>query len=230
LPSGWFRASGRGSPEDFELLRLGPLVRGCFGPYERTITESYRRIFVDLDDLARQIVAWVPEPRNILEVGCGEGALTERLASAFTDRAVTAIDVTPQVGRLFAGDRARVKFRCQHAEDLAEAEPSSFDLVVLSDVLHHVPAAERRKLLSAVRRLLAPDGTLAFKDWCPSTTPIHWMCASSDRYITGDDVRYSTVEDWRNLLFDVFGPDSIRSEARIRPWSNNFAFRICPQD
>jgi 2-polyprenyl-6-hydroxyphenyl methylase/3-demethylubiquinone-9 3-methyltransferase len=134
------------------------------------------------------------------------------------------------VGRLFSGDRAHVTFRQETVDALAVGEHSSFDLVILGDVMHHVPTAERRNLLRAIRRRLAQDGSLVFKDWCPSATAIHWMCAASDRYLTGDDVHFATVAESRALVADVFGPDGIRADGRVRPWSNNFVFLVRPRD
>jgi ubiquinone/menaquinone biosynthesis C-methylase UbiE len=83
-----------------------------FGPYEHGVAEMYRRIFVDLDNLAELMRIWVPRAQRILEVGCGEGAMTERLVKAYPSASVTAIDITPKVGRLFRGDASAVTF-CQ---------------------------------------------------------------------------------------------------------------------
>jgi 2-polyprenyl-3-methyl-5-hydroxy-6-metoxy-1,4-benzoquinol methylase len=210
------------------MVRLGPLVRRSFGRYERPITEAYRRLFVDLDDFAGRMAGWVVEPRRILEIGCGEGAMTERLARTFINATITAIDITPNVGRLFSGDAARVSFRCETAEGLAERESSSFALIVLCDVLHHVPPHARRSLLFAARRLLTPGGALVFKDWSLSAAPIHWVCGMLDRYIAGDDVQYVTIAEAKALLTDIFGPDAVRAESRVRPWANNFALLVRP--
>ncbi|HJU15695.1 MAG TPA: class I SAM-dependent methyltransferase [Stellaceae bacterium] len=210
------------------MIRVGPLVRRSFGRYERPIAEIYRRIFVDLDDFVSRIAEWAAEPHRILEIGCGEGAMTERLVRTFAGATVTGIDITPNVGRLFSGDTARVTFRREAADELAESEPSLFDLIVLCDVVHHVPPHARQALLSAARRLLAPDGALVFKDWSPSATPIHWLCDIADRYITGDDVRYATSDEAKALLCDIFGPGAIRAESRVRPWANNFALLVHP--
>jgi 2-polyprenyl-3-methyl-5-hydroxy-6-metoxy-1,4-benzoquinol methylase len=157
-------------------MRPGPLIRGLFGPYERVITEAYRGLFVDLDDFAGRLQVWVPQPRRILEVGCGEGAMTERLSRAYPAATVTGIDITPKIGRLFRGDAARVEFFRKSVEDVARDEPASFDLVVLCDVVHHVPLVERQPLLSAVGRAISAEGSLVIKDWIVSTTPIHWLC------------------------------------------------------
>src|ERR1700737_3902722 len=74
-----------GCPEVLEPMRPGPLIRRSFGPYERVITEAYRRVFTKLDDFIGLVLVWVPQARRILEVGCGEGAITERLVEAYPD-------------------------------------------------------------------------------------------------------------------------------------------------
>jgi len=129
------------------MMRPGPLIRGLFGRYELAITETYRRLFVDLDDFTDRLQDWVPRPHRILGVGCGEGAMTERLSRAYPDATVTGIDITPRIGRLFRGDATRVRFFRKSVEDVARDEPASFDLVVLCDVVHHVPPLERQPLL-----------------------------------------------------------------------------------
>jgi 2-polyprenyl-6-hydroxyphenyl methylase/3-demethylubiquinone-9 3-methyltransferase len=208
------------------MMRPGPLIRGLFGPYERTVTEAYRRFFVDLDDFVERLLVWVPQPRRILEVGCGEGAITERLSRADPHATVTGIDITSRIGRLYRGDAARVRFFPKSIEDVARDEPASFDLVVLCDVLHHVPPPERQPLLAAINRAMTREGSLAVKDWIVSTSPIHWLCSISDRYLTGDDVNFFTVASAKTVLTTAFGPDAIRGEALVRPWSNNVAFLV----
>jgi 2-polyprenyl-6-hydroxyphenyl methylase/3-demethylubiquinone-9 3-methyltransferase len=81
-------------------VRPGPLIRRLTGPFEHQTAEAYRRVFVDLDELARVMSAWVPQARRILEVGCGEGAMTERIARMYPTASVIAIDISPSVGRL----------------------------------------------------------------------------------------------------------------------------------
>ena len=82
-------------------MSLGSSVRRLFGPLEAPVTDLYRSFFVNLELQVRQVRDWVPGARNILEVGCGEGAVCERLATEFPTARVTGIDITPRVGRLF---------------------------------------------------------------------------------------------------------------------------------
>jgi 2-polyprenyl-3-methyl-5-hydroxy-6-metoxy-1,4-benzoquinol methylase len=207
-------------------MRPGPLIRRLFGPYERGVAEAYRRIFIDLNALAELMSAWVPQAHKILEVGCGEGAMTERIARTYPAAAVTAIDITPNVGRLFRGHTSAVTFCQETVEAVACREPASFDLVVLSDVMHHVPADARRSLMGSINQALAPNGSLLFKDWVISASPIHWLCAASDRYLTGDDVAYFTMGSINALVIDVFGPGTIRRTDTVKPWHNNVAVLV----
>jgi 2-polyprenyl-3-methyl-5-hydroxy-6-metoxy-1,4-benzoquinol methylase len=207
-------------------VHLGPAIRSMFGPYERGVAEAYKRVFVDLDDFAGRLRLWVPRPARILEVGCGEGAMVERLARIYPSAVITGIDIKPTVGRLYQGDTTRVTFLQRTADDVARHEPASFDLVVLCDVLHHVPPLERPSLLSAISHAMAPGGSLAVKDWIISSTPIHGLCWLADRYITGDDVEFFTTESIKALLIGAFSFDAIRDEALVRPWSNNIAYHI----
>lgn len=207
-------------------MRPGPIIRRLFGPYEHTVTEAYRRFFVDLDEFAKLMCAWVPQAQRILEVGCGEGAMTERIVRTYPTAAVTAIDITPSVGRLYRGRTSTVTFSRETAEDVARREPASFDLVVLADVIHHVPRDARQSLLSAIKQAMAANGSLVLKDWVASATPIHWLCVMSDRYLTGDDVAYCTIEGINTLVTNTFGSGAIRQIDTSRRRPNNVVFLV----
>jgi SAM-dependent methyltransferase len=224
LPRAKFRSVN--STEGWVIMPLGPVIRRLFGPYERGVAETYRRLFINLDALANLMSAWVPNAERILEVGCGEGAMTERIVRTYPAASVTAIDITPNVGRLFRGKTSDVTFCQETVAAVADREAASFDLVILSDVMHHVPADLRRPLLGAIKQAMAPDGILVFKDWVISTSLIHWLCAASDRYVTGDDVAYFTMESLNALVTEAFGPGVIRRKDTVKPWHNNVALLI----
>jgi 2-polyprenyl-3-methyl-5-hydroxy-6-metoxy-1,4-benzoquinol methylase len=204
-------------------MKLGPLVRRMFGPFERQVSEAYRSIYIDIDAFVDMVHQWRPAASRILEVGCGEGAVTQRLNAAYPNATITAIDITPKVGRLFSESTDRVRFVCCTVQEIAKVEPAQFDLVVLSDVLHHVPRELRQGILDAIRTALAPGGTLVFKDWQRSFTPIHWLCYASDRWITGDRISYMTRTEMRDHLASSFGEAALVAEARVKPWWNNIA-------
>lgn len=209
-------------------MALGPLVRRLFGRHERRVAELYRSIYVDIDAYVDRVRQWVPDARRILEVGCGEGAVTERLAAAYPEAEITAIDISPRLGRLYRGPADRVRFLQRTVQEIAAAEPGRYDLAMLADVLHHVPVPLRGELLDAVRAALAPGGAFVFKDWERSATPIHWLCHASDRWLTGDEVAYMKRGEAKAALARSFGNGSIAAEAWVRPWRNNFMMLVRP--
>jgi len=210
-------------------MRPGPLIRRLFGPFEHAVAEAYRGVFVDLDEVAALMRAWVPEARRILEVGCGEGAMTERIVRSYPAATVMAFDISPRVGRLYRGPASRVTFRQETAEGVARREPASFDLVVLADVIHHVPPHARHSLLGAIKQSMAANGSLIFKDLVPSATLLHCICALSDRYLTGDNVAYCTVDDINALLTSSFGSGAIRKFEILRRQPNNVVVLVRAQ-
>jgi len=209
-------------------MPIGPAIRRAFGPFEHQITAAYRAIYVNLDDYVDAVRAWVPEAPEILEVGCGEGAVTERLVVAYPAARITAIDITPRTGRLYRGPAERVRFRQCTVQEIATQEPGRFDLVMIADVMHHVPLALRKDLLDAARTCLAADGSLIFKEWERRRTPIHWMCHASDRWLTGDRVSYLSRDEGRALLTQTFEAAALVDERRVAPWRNNIMTLVRP--
>ena len=113
-------------------------------------------------------------------------------------------------------------------QDIAAREPGSFDLVILSDVIHHVPDALRSDILGAIRAALKPGGRFVFKDWARSFSPIHWLCHAGDRWLTGDRVRYVDSAEAERMIAEAFPGGRISARAFVRPWRNNFAFLVEP--
>ncbi len=161
-------------------------------------------------------------------MGCGEGAVTERLRALYPAADITAIDLTARLGRLYRGPRERVRFIQRPVQDVAAAEPGRYDLVVLCDVLHHVPESAPPVAARRDSTTLAPGGVLVFKDWERTGTPIHWLCYASDRWITGDRIAYMTRDEMRARLSRSFGEAALVAEARTAPRPNNVATLVRP--
>ncbi|MGA3402674.1 MAG: class I SAM-dependent methyltransferase [Acetobacteraceae bacterium] len=204
------------------------MIRGMFGPYERWISDGYRALYLDIGDLAERVHQWRPVARKILEVGCGEGAVTEQLHATYPTAEITSIDITPRLGRLYRGSRDGVRFIQCHVQEIAATEPGQYDLVVLCDVLHHVPAASRQELLDAIRITMASGGVFIFKDWERNATPIHWLCHASDRWLTGDRISYMTRAEMRETLVRSFGEPALVAEASVARWRNNIVTLVRP--
>ena len=204
-------------------MSIGSKVRRMFGRHERLVSALWRSGFIDLDHFVAQLRTCVPSARSILEIGCGEGAGTERLARAYPDASILAIDIAPNLGRLYRGPKDNVCFRQVAVTELVNAHAASFDLIVMCDVLHHIPADLRPHIIAAARKLLAPGGTFLFKEWERRPTPIHWVAFAADRWLTGDRVQFVTEGEAARLLASEFDGATAKTSFRVRPWRNNFA-------
>ena len=94
---------------------------------------------------------------RVLDLGCGDGALTAKLAEA----GLAARGVDPSRVALERGRRnhPRLELVAPAAGGRLPFADSSFDAVVSIHVLQHVP--DTQTLMSEARRVLVPGGTIA---------------------------------------------------------------------
>lgn len=122
------------------------------------VSEYPRGKFV-LDTLERYVPSFRPDGARVLDVGCGDAGVL----IAFAERGAEATGIEPNASSLERGTvRAeehgvRLDLRIGNAESLPFAD-SSFDLVVLDNVLEHV--ADRDRTLAEIQRVLKPAGLL----------------------------------------------------------------------
>jgi SAM-dependent methyltransferase len=102
-------------------------------------------------------------PESVLDVGCGEGVLTEQWAARLGEGRVVGIDLDdPKLRAQWESrHRANLEFRAEEATSLSFAD-DEFDLAAAIEVLEHVPEPEatlaemarvaRRSLLVSVPR------------------------------------------------------------------------------
>jgi SAM-dependent methyltransferase len=105
-------------------------------------------------------------PASMLEIGCGTGSLTLRLADALPGAHIVGLDPDPDaLARARAKDPvARIDWLQGTATELPMAE-GSFDRVVASLVLHHLTTTEKRAALAEAYRVMGPGGRLHVADW-----------------------------------------------------------------
>jgi ubiquinone/menaquinone biosynthesis C-methylase UbiE len=113
-------------------------------------------------------VAAVPSPgAKVLEIGCGTGAVTEKLVAR--GASVTAVDQNPEMverarARLMHSPPGAVSFIERTASEIDVFPPASFDAVVACLSLSEMSRWERMFVLKAALRALRPGGVLAIAD------------------------------------------------------------------
>jgi 2-polyprenyl-3-methyl-5-hydroxy-6-metoxy-1,4-benzoquinol methylase len=91
---------------------------------------------------------------KILDYGCGIGLLSRALASRFGDAVVHGFDPSPGS---FAAVPAELRARGCFSTDPSKLD-RDYDVVVLANVMHHVPVRERSALIRSLRDRVAPCG------------------------------------------------------------------------
>jgi glycosyltransferase involved in cell wall biosynthesis/SAM-dependent methyltransferase len=104
---------------------------------------------------------------SALDLGCGKGAFTARLASLA--RRVTGVELSEIAVAKARAAHPKIRFMRGDARRLKDLDlpPKSFDLVVCSDVIAYFTPREAESFLEEVSGLLAPGGTLFLAAWSP---------------------------------------------------------------
>ena len=142
--------------------------------YFGSMVESYdsliRRAVPRYDEMTARLLDYVPrDARSVLELGCGTGNLSLRLARALPAASLTLVDGSPE---MVAVTRSRIE-AAAHRPVNAPAylavrfeqltlPAHSIDLVVSSISLHHV--VDKATLYRRIRTVLRSGGRLCFAD------------------------------------------------------------------
>lgn len=95
--------------------------------------------------------------RSVIDLGCGTGYLTRRLAALFPDAAVTGLDSDPAMLAKAAADPSRIAWR---QGDIGQWRPDAPpDLIFSNAALHWLP--DHPALFADLAGRIAPGGVLA---------------------------------------------------------------------
>jgi tRNA (cmo5U34)-methyltransferase len=135
-------------------------------------------------DVVCDLLAALPRP-DVLELGCGDGRLTEHLLGRLPQVRVTAVDASAGMLRL-ARDRltafpGRVTLRHAGMEDRAALGDGPYGAVVTSLAVHHLDDPAKRALYRLVRASLAPGGPLVMADLVSPAGPAP-LAVAADRW------------------------------------------------
>jgi ubiquinone/menaquinone biosynthesis C-methylase UbiE len=102
----------------------------------------YRRLMASFEEDLDQLLAQA-DPLSVLDVGCGEGVLTERWARTLAPRPVTGIDLPdPKLQEHWAArELPNLEFHAARAERLPFAD-AEVDLVAAIETLEHLSQPE----------------------------------------------------------------------------------------
>lgn len=204
--------------DDALLAEQLAYYRAGAAAYDRPYTrhQELRDLLATVDDL--------PIAGDVLELACGTGQWTSRLAARA--RSVTAVDAAPETLALARARTASPAVRFVRADLFAWRPPRRYDTVFFAFWLSHVPPARLPAFWDTVAAALAPGGRAVFVDDGPAAAadeellarhPIPTVLRRLD-----DGSRHRVVKvfhDPRTLTRDL----TTRGwSVRIRPLANTF--------
>jgi len=154
--------------------------------------------------IAADVAAVAPDGARVLEVGCGPGRLSIRLAREH-GLDVTGLDLDPAMikrarenaDRPGEGDERRPSFLVGDVASLAFSD-GSFDLVVSTLSMHHW--ANPRAGLAEIGRVLRPGARALVWDLRPGIVPFHKLMRDPAELTNGSPLRVVSATPWRWAL------------------------------
>lgn len=135
---------------------------------ERGINQRHLRIMQWLKQFGLQ------DGMRVLEIGCGIGTQTELLAEKLPNGYLLAMDISPrsiEMAKQRLAGKKQVDLRCGDIVTLDV--DGTFDMIVLPDVLEHIPISEHEILFQKLAKLLKPEGQVVIH--IPSPQSLEWV-------------------------------------------------------
>lgn len=190
------------------------------------------------DRLAQSLTGWVgdrdADGLNLLEIGCGTGALTEILLKELSSVSITALDIAPEMikaaeqrvlssavndSESYKSLSARLQFLHADVEVWALDAPSnSFDLIVSNACFQWL--SNQGSTLGHLRRLLRPGGMLVFTTFGPDTfhelhKSFHEVYRASGMEPQRHGLSFQSTDQWKEWLKEA-GFSNIQFEREVR--------------
>ena len=103
----------------------------------------------------------VSKAASILEIGCGIGTFTGLLARKVERSRILAVDISPaSVAAAQERLKGRRNLEMRVMDVVTDPLPGKFDMIVLPDVLEHIPEGDRPALFKKMAAALNTDGKI----------------------------------------------------------------------
>jgi short-subunit dehydrogenase/SAM-dependent methyltransferase len=159
----------------------------------------------------------LPETGTILDLGCGEGILSNLVARALPQATIIGID----------RDAERIAIAQRNAAPNARFETGDFftydtgapvDAIIFNDVVHHYPFARHAEILRLALLRLRPGGILILKEVDRLDKADLAVTRFFDsRLYPHDTLSFRTAADWRDLLARL-GVTDVATHHVFHPW------------
>lgn len=148
---------------------------------------TIHRCFPRYSEMLATVIDYTPvdiQPKRILELGAGTGNLSIQIRQRYPESQLELVDLSQQsidvcrtqiqtgserLESLLQQPGGKVVYHCNDMTKL-DFRTGDFDLIYSSIAVHHLPAANKQKLLGQCRDWLADDGAMIIADQCRGAT------------------------------------------------------------
>lgn len=98
---------------------------------------------------------------NILEIGCGIGAVSYLIAKIINKGKIVSCDISAdsiKVAKILNCNNPKILFEANDIFSKDTLKDGSFDYILLFDVLEHIPVEKHDKLFNLLRKKIKPEG------------------------------------------------------------------------
>lgn len=164
---------------------------------EVPFTQALIKHYIIPDYLVKNVLQ---DNSRILDAGCGEGILTNYIASNFHASEILGIDLNDEKIRI-AKVNSRPNSEFKSGDLFSEPEKSNWDYIILNDVVHHFRHESQRRLLYHLCRMLKQGGKLILKEVDQTDRKDRIMTTFFDSHLyPNDELSYRSAAEWRSLL------------------------------
>ncbi|MEX1153779.1 class I SAM-dependent methyltransferase [Parvibaculum sp.] len=168
---------------------------------------------------------------RILEMGCGTGSLTQRLAEAAPDARIFGLDPDPatlararhKVAALPAAPHFIEGF-ADHPPAHPELVPGSFDKIATSLMFHHLTREGKRGAMASAMTLLKPGGMLHIADWAEARDWPQRIRFLTIQLLDGFETTADSIHGLLPFLIREAGFENIEETAYARTRYGPFGF------
>ena len=168
----------------------------------------------------------LPKNGTVLDLGCGEGLLSNYLAIASDKRKITGIEIAPE--RL---ERAKkgIKNTSFKVGDIVKIPYPKAETIVLFHVLHHLPGrATQEKVLEKAKKSISKNGKLVIVEVHAKPTIKYLAAWIADNFLVPwvfekkfyTRAYFRKEKEWLNLFKKMGFNVKVSEETSSRPFPN----------
>jgi len=152
----------------FNSMKLQDNIAKEFNEFSKNYLDDMVKVVPYYLQLLEHFTMDIPHhfiPKDILDLGCGNGIITSKLLSIFPDAHYTFLDASDKMLEL-----CEMQFGLQNKTYVSsyfqdyQFQDQCFDLVAAGFSLHHCPAKDKQTLFKSIFKSLKPHGVFMCSD------------------------------------------------------------------